>query len=103
MSETNTYTIGGWPVCEKCGTAHSPFPMSVATNGSLVYDCPRPVPTGWKRTEDEAKRLNIVRALMRSGGFCPCVPRDEWSEDTFCPCRMLREGNGCHCGLYVPE
>ncbi len=45
----------------------------------------------------------LFQSLGRTDGFCPCVPRWRWSEDTRCPCKAMREGKDCHCGLYVRD
>ena len=46
--------------------------------------------------EGVVKRIESV-----TQGNCPCVPSNTWSNDTLCPCLYYREGNGCHCGLYI--
>ena len=51
------------------------------------------------------KLRGISKALVRSGGVCPCA-HDEWNESTpiadkCCPCKTFRESGECHCGLYV--
>jgi len=54
----------------------------------------------------------ITKALEKTGGQCPCVPRYAWTEDTFCQplsedgtqgCKNFREQTevgACHCQLY---
>ena len=51
------------------------------------------------------KLRGISKALLRSGGICPCA-HDEWNESTpiedkCCPCKTFRDTGDCHCGLYV--
>lgn len=43
----------------------------------------------------------IRNRLKITQGQCPCVPEEEWNEDTMCPCKKLREHEECCCGLYV--
>ena len=46
--------------------------------------------------------VNSIRGLMeKNGGYCPC--QAEKSEDTKCPCKKFREGQGCCCNLYVED
>jgi hypothetical protein len=44
---------------------------------------------------------NIVRVIMRNGGYCPCI--SEKTDDTKCPCKVYRETLDCHCHLYIKE
>ena len=45
----------------------------------------------------------IKKRLEITGGQCPCVPQDQWNEDTICECKDMREKNICHCKLYINE
>jgi ferredoxin-thioredoxin reductase catalytic subunit len=59
------------------------------------------MPAGWVLNPDTDRVRNILNALERSGGYCPCVPEREY--DTLCRCLYFREGKGCHCGLYIED
>ena len=50
---------------------------------------------------DETTVKAIRNRLKITGGQCPCLPEDEWTEDTKCPCKVFRETKDCHCGLYI--
>lgn len=39
--------------------------------------------------------------IEKNNGYCPCMIHK--SEDTKCPCRVMREQDACQCGLYVDE
>jgi len=49
-------------------------------------------------SKDEA-REHLLKALLESGGFCPCQPKKD--RDTMCPCVNYRKDNKCICGLFV--
>lgn len=59
--------------------------------------------SGWILNPNSTRVANILNAVERAGGNCPCVAKDTWSEDTICPCLYFRSGQGCHCTLYVRE
>lgn len=66
---------------------------------ALTYSAPKGFGVNGK------KLRGISKALVRSGGVCPCA-HDEWNESTpnedkCCPCKTFRETGDCHCGLYV--
>jgi ferredoxin-thioredoxin reductase catalytic subunit len=46
---------------------------------------------------------SIKNRLKITGNQCPCIPENEWNEDTKCPCKKLREEQECCCGLYIKE
>ena len=50
---------------------------------------------------DAAHVRYVRKALKDNGGYCPC--QAEKTPDTKCPCKDMREGRGCDCGLYVPK
>lgn len=43
---------------------------------------------------------NIMKAIRRAEGFCPCVAKRE--SGTLCPCTDMTQNNVCHCHLFVP-
>lgn len=50
---------------------------------------------------------SIFKRLGKTEGVCPCH-HEEWNENTpiedkLCPCSTYRNGDGCHCCLYVKE
>ena len=49
-------------------------------------------------SKDEA-REHLLKALLESGGFCPCQPQKD--ADTMCPCKNYRQDGNCICGLFV--
>lgn len=49
------------------------------------------------------KYEEIKESLKRTGGYCPCVPKYAWSEDTKCMCKDFKEQQTegkCHCGMF---
>lgn len=54
-----------------------------------------------KLNPDEKIVQAIRKRLKVTEGQCPCIPQPQWSEDTICPCKDMRENKECHCGLYV--
>lgn len=50
---------------------------------------------------DTKTAINVLRALERNEGYCPCIP--ERTPDTKCPCKDMREKQECHCKLYVKD
>lgn len=34
----------------------------------------------------------IQKRLIITGGYCPCIPQNEWSEDTICLCKKNERG-----------
>lgn len=53
---------------------------------------------GWDLNPSDKVVNNIIRAIERNNGECPCYSNT--SNDKQCPCSSYREGNGCCCGLY---
>lgn len=53
--------------------------------------------TGFAVSDNEQKVNNILKALNKRDGHCPC---GGMSEDFMCPCKMMREHGACKCGLY---
>jgi ferredoxin-thioredoxin reductase catalytic subunit len=49
----------------------------------------------------------ILKRLDITGGYCPCVPPDQWTEKHICPCAFCEEDvakNGrCHCNLFIKK
>lgn len=43
----------------------------------------------------------IKKRLVVTNGYCPCRP--EQTDDTICPCKIMREEGHCCCTLYVPK
>lgn len=54
-------------------------------------------------TADTKLREEILQALQKNLGYCPC--RLEKTPDTKCMCKEFREQKEgtCHCGLYIKE
>lgn len=55
---------------------------------------------GWTLTPDDKRLNNIMKAIERNNGNCPCTND---SEDPKCPCSNYREKDKCCCGLYVKK
>lgn len=45
--------------------------------------------------------LPITDRLEITDGHCPCIPIEDYSEDTVCPCKKFREELKCCCNLYT--
>ena len=73
------------------------------SSGGLTYNGVSIRFVGAYTLSDDFKRVNRITDMIKSttGGHCPCVSNDLWDADTLCPCKWYRNGNGCHCGLYV--
>ena len=54
--------------------------------------------TGFVISDNEKKVDNILKALNKRDGHCPC---GGMTKDFICPCKMMREYNECKCGLYL--
>lgn len=57
-----------------------------------------------KATDDIFLKETIREKLKETGGHCPCINPEFYSEDTKCMCKNFREapaGTTCHCGLYI--
>ena len=57
------------------------------------------IPEPIKGTYYSKYKDRVIQALIRNGGYCPCIPIK--TEDTKCPCKYYRETLGCHCNLFV--
>lgn len=49
----------------------------------------------------------ILKRLEITGGHCPCVPENEWTDSHICPCtfcedEVAKEGH-CHCNLFLKK
>ena len=44
---------------------------------------------------------NIRKALIRTKGYCPCIPSYLWNNDAICPCKDYKETKKCKCKLYI--
>lgn len=53
---------------------------------------------GYEISDNDKKVDNILKALNKKDGYCPCG--GSTNEDFKCPCKMMREYNACKCGLY---
>lgn len=58
----------------------------------MVYE------TGFALTNDEKRITNILKALNKRDGHCPC---GGMTDEFICPCRMMRDYGTCKCGLYM--
>jgi ferredoxin-thioredoxin reductase catalytic subunit len=62
-------------------------------------------PPGMKLNTDGAIVINIIEALTKTEGMCPCVPRHLHTgpdkEDYKCVCKNARENKVCHCNLFI--
>lgn len=62
---------------------------------------------GYKLNDNDKVVNAIMKRVSKCNGECPCT-HTEWNEQTpaedkQCPCITYRNGDGCHCGLYVKE
>jgi len=46
---------------------------------------------------------NIIRAVGKNNGYCPCVIAGLQTEDTKCPCRAYIQNRDCKCTLYIKK
>ena len=53
---------------------------------------------GYAISDNDQKVNNILKALNKRDGHCPC---GGMTEDFICPCKMMREHGACKCGLYM--
>ena len=53
---------------------------------------------GFAISDNEQKVDNILKALNKRDGHCPC---GGMTDDFICPCKMMREHGACKCGLYM--
>lgn len=53
---------------------------------------------GYAVSDNEQKVNNILKALNKRDGHCPC---GGMTDDFICPCKMMREYGACKCGLYM--
>lgn len=49
-------------------------------------------------SDNDTKVSNILKALNKRDGHCPC---GGMTEDFMCPCKWMREFGACKCGLFV--
>lgn len=54
-----------------------------------------------KYNPDEKIVNSIKESLIKTEGYCPCVPKSFRNEDTICPCKEVRTENKCRCGLFI--
>jgi ferredoxin-thioredoxin reductase catalytic subunit len=52
---------------------------------------------GYALTDNENKINNILKALNKRDGHCPC---GGMTDEFICPCNMMRTYGTCKCGLY---
>ena len=45
---------------------------------------------------------NILRALGKNDGHCPCKHPEREGHDQ-CPCSQYLQKDECYCGLYIKE
>lgn len=49
----------------------------------------------------------ILKRLVVTEGYCPCVPPDKWTQDHICPCKFCEEDvkntGHCHCNLFISK
>jgi hypothetical protein len=53
---------------------------------------------GWQLNDNDTIVNNIIKALERNNGECPC--NNNIAQDKHCPCSSYRAGEECCCGLY---
>lgn len=53
---------------------------------------------GYAISQNENIVNNILKALNKREGHCPC---GGMTEDFICPCKMMRTYGTCKCGLYM--
>jgi len=56
---------------------------------------------GFELNPNKKIRDNILKALLRNNGYCPCNQKGVEKEDTKCPCKAYREQDYCCCKLYT--
>lgn len=56
---------------------------------------------GFKLNPNEKVVTNIVKAIKRNNGHCPCDNKYKGTDDDICPCKAYREEAHCCCTLYV--
>lgn len=49
---------------------------------------------------DEFTRNELLEAVRKNDGYCPCKLREE---DNKCMCKDARENDECICGLYLVD
>lgn len=52
---------------------------------------------GWDLNPNDLRLNNIIRAILRNNGNCPC----QKGVKAVCPCEEYRNNDNCHCGLYI--
>lgn len=58
---------------------------------------------GTKLNPDTEYVKKMIDSLSKTEGYCPCIPRRLWNDDTKCQCKKYRETLECGCLLYVKE
>lgn len=53
---------------------------------------------GYAVSDNEQRVNNILKALNKRDGHCPC---GGMTEDFLCPCKMMRTYGTCKCGLFM--
>ena len=53
---------------------------------------------GYAISDNTQKVNNILKALNKRDGHCPC---GGMTDDFTCPCKMMRTYGTCKCGLYI--
>ena len=64
------------------------------------YTIPEP-PEGMINNPDTKTYNMIAKGLIKTGGFCPCVPKHLHNEITRCPCLDARVEKNCKCNLFI--
>jgi ferredoxin-thioredoxin reductase catalytic subunit len=53
--------------------------------------------------KNESTVRQVMAAVVRNGGYCPCKPEHKGEQDYLCPCKTYRTTEECCCSLYVKE
>ena len=58
-------------------------------------------------TDNEELRNYIRAALKENDGYCPCVIDSKGKPEYKCMCKdflnNVKQGETCHCGLYIKD
>lgn len=53
--------------------------------------------------KDGSRVEEVLNALPKTNGYCPCVPKYARNNNTMCPCLLARDFKACECGLFQPQ
>lgn len=73
------------------------YAFSFDDDGSTIYS----EDSEWELNPNQKLVENIMKAIERNDGYCPCNQEGADKADTLCPCKAMREGIKCCCNLYI--